>query len=415
MRHVGFAAVAVLVGAFACSGDDGDAASGAGTGGGGAGAPGAVTFWEDVAPIVYANCVGCHVDGGIASFPLVTFADARGIGTAMKTETAARNMPPWHVDNSGDCNTFADARWLSDDELATLAAWVDGGYLEGDPASAPAMPQPETLPEVTRTLDIAADYTPDASITDDYRCFLVDPETSADMYLTAYEMKPGAPTIVHHVILFSLDSAAAEQQAEDLDGAEEGPGYTCFGAAGVPSQFIGGWAPGTPVTRYPKGTGVLIPGGRKAILQIHYNTLNGVEPDRTRMDVTLVPSVPKVATIAPIADYTLDLAPGQTDVEETSSMANPAPIPVQIHGVFPHMHQLGKKLVATAGDQCLVDVPAWDFHWQQFYFYDDPVTVMPGDVLTITCTYDTMGKQTTTTWGEGTQDEMCLNFVYATF
>jgi copper type II ascorbate-dependent monooxygenase-like protein len=419
MRQAAWSGFVLLAGIVACSSDGGDEPAGAGASGASTGAgnnTSDVTFWEDVAPIVYDNCVSCHVAGSIGPFELVTYEDAKTVGPLMEAETAARRMPPWHADNSGACNTYDDARWLSDEQIATFAAWVAGGYVEGDPANAPQIPEPETLAEVTRTLDTGADYTPNDSIADDYRCFVVDPQITEDMYLTAYEMRPGEPRIVHHVILFSLDTATAEQQAVALDADEPGPGYTCFGGAGVSaSQFIGGWAPGTPVTRYPADTGVLLPQGRKAVMQIHYNTVNGVFPDHTRMDVTLAAHVPHVATIAPIADFSLNLPPGMTGVEESASQPNPAPIPVQVLGVFPHMHQLGTKLHSSAGDQCLVDVPAWDFHWQQFYFYEEPVTVMPGDALSITCTYDTMSKMTTTTWGESTQDEMCLNFVYVTY
>ena len=38
----------------------------------------------------------------------------------------------------------------------------------------------------------------------------------------------------------------------------------------------------------------------------------------------------------------------------------------------------------------------------------------PSDSATITCTYNTMERDETVNWGDGTQDEMCLNFVYVT-
>jgi hypothetical protein len=103
--------------------------------------------------------------------------------------------------------------------------------------------------------------------------------------------------------------------------------------------------------------------------------------------------------------------------EVSLDISNPAPIPVTVFGVYPHMHTLGRTLrvtrTAAGATQCLVDVPRWDFNWQQFYFYDEPIVLEPGDVLNITCGYDTRSRSDAVTWGEGTSDEMCLNFLYA--
>ena len=325
--------------------------------------------------MAYQHCVVCHQPGGIAPVNLVDYGQAAALSKIIKDQVTSRIMPPWGADNTGACNTYQNARWLSEDEIALFAAWADAGAPEGDPAHAPAMPEPLAgLAKVSATLDIGADYTPNDIENDDYRCFVVDPGLTQDMYLTGYQVKPGDSRVVHHVILYSLDSAAAQQAVEDLDAAEAGPGYTCFGGPGSSdSRFIGGWAPGTPATEYPEGTGVQLTAGRKVVIQIHYNLLAGAWTDHTTMDVTLEPSVPFPATITPIYDAGIVLPPGQSYVTGTSSVGNPAPVPVRVHGVFPHMHQLGVDLTVTATrgseDICMVDVPRWDFNWQQFYLY----------------------------------------------
>jgi hypothetical protein len=71
-------------------------------------------------------------------------------------------------------------------------------------------------------------------------------------------------------------------------------------------------------------------------------------------------------------------------------------------------------MTAAAGEQCMLNVPAWDFDWQLAYWYERPITFSPSDSVRITCTYDTTSRTEVVTWGEGTQDEMCLTFVYAT-
>ena len=95
------------------------------------------------------------------------------------------------------------------------------------------------------------------------------------------------------------------------------------------------------------------------------------------------------------------------------------------------MHLHGKSISvsmtkkSTGEKISLIDIPKWDFHWQQFYFYQQPVTVEIGDILNLECTFDNRteaqpiinGQQVapqTLRWGEGTLEEMCLNFFYAT-
>ena len=88
---------------------------------------------------------------------------AQSFGARIVETTQARIMPPFLADNSGSCNTYVDARWLEDAELATLAAWVAGGMPEGDPAIPPPDPMhPPTLDpsEIATTLDIGEDWTP---------------------------------------------------------------------------------------------------------------------------------------------------------------------------------------------------------------------------------------------------------------
>ena len=54
----------------------------------------APNFSHDVAPILYSRCVSCHREGGVAPFPLVTYAAAAKRARLIATVTAKRYMPP---------------------------------------------------------------------------------------------------------------------------------------------------------------------------------------------------------------------------------------------------------------------------------------------------------------------------------
>lgn len=380
------------------------------------------TYYEDVAPILMENCASCHRAGGIASFPLLTYEQAKTAAGAIRSTTEQRIMPPFNLDNSGSCNTFHEARWLADEDIATIAAWVEAGTPEGDPANAPEVPPaPTGLDRVDATFDMGLSYTPDESLDDDYRCFIVDAGITADQFLVGAEVKPGEEKVVHHVILYALDTPEAEADAAAQDAADEAPGYQCFGGAGVNgARWLVGWAPGEGALQFPEGTGLPVRAGRKAVMQVHYNLSNGPMPDRSVVDVKLAPSVEKEAEISIVPALNLYLPPGEEHVEASDQYTIPDNYPeITLWGIAPHMHTAGKTMrveIDRAGeDICLGQVDAWDFHWQGFSHYTTPLTMKPGDTLKITCGYDTRGRTEVTTWGEGTSDEMCIAFFYITY
>jgi hypothetical protein len=202
-----------------------------------------------------------------------------------------------------------------------------------------------------------------------------------------------------------------------LDAAEAGLGYTCFGGAGVPAEPRVLWAPGVGVTKLPKGTGLPLVAGRKLILQVHYNLTAGSFPDRTLVRLQTAASVTHPASYLAIADTRMSVAPGQA-LGTTTRTVNGTTTPILVHGVLPHMHTLGRTLRVTANaagsDTCLVDVDRWDFHWQNAWWYRAPLEFASVSQLTISCAYDTRNRTTAVTWGEGTNDEMCLSYLYVT-
>ena len=66
------------------------------------------------------------------------------------------------------------------------------------------------------------------------------------------------------------------------------------------------------------------------------------------------------------------------------------------------------RLDGIEGEQCAVDVQAWDFNWQLMYFYDEPMTLTGDQTLTVRCEYDTRDATDPVLPGWGTQNEMCL-------
>jgi hypothetical protein len=388
------------------------------------------TYHTDIAPLLQRECMSCHQEGGIGPFELTTYDQAKAQKDLMAFSVAARRMPPGILDNSGDCQHFPDARWLSEEDIALFAAWAEADAPEGQAPAEAIRPLPLAGISGDGIIDVIMDepYTPEGSPNepnDDYRCFILDPERTVDSWLTGYEIVPGEPAEVHHMLLFSMLDADADAAAQALDDADPRPGFQCFGDSGVDdTNLLAVWAPGRDAVTYPEGTGLFVPAGRKLVMQLHYNLLSGALPDQTALRLRFANEVQKDALLVPIADDDLTLEGGLPKAEYSFTVPLLGlPEPLEIHGAFPHMHTLGRTLTFSRqaiadqqGEQreCLAHVPNWNFHWQEVAFYDAPIIVDGSERLDVSCTFDTSSRSEDILWGEGTEDEMCLVFVYLT-
>src|SRR5688500_15534796 len=102
----------------------------------------AITFTKDVAPILQRSCQNCHRPDSNAPMSLMTYEDARPYARSIKAKTTSRLMPPWHIERNIGIQKFKDDPSLTEQEIATIAAWVDQGAQKGDIAH---MPPPRTF------------------------------------------------------------------------------------------------------------------------------------------------------------------------------------------------------------------------------------------------------------------------------
>jgi hypothetical protein len=95
------------------------------------------TFSKDVAPIFQTKCQACHQPNSIAPMSLITYPDARPWARAIKERVAARQMPPWHIDRGVGVQKFKNDMSLTDEQVDTIVAWVEGGAVQGDTKDLP--------------------------------------------------------------------------------------------------------------------------------------------------------------------------------------------------------------------------------------------------------------------------------------
>jgi hypothetical protein len=429
-----------------------------------------VVTYAQVAPIFESKCVTCHTVGGVAPFPLTTAADARNHAALIALFTKTGQMPPWPP--ASDSRPFVGEaqRLLTPAEKSLLARWVATGAHTG-----PSKPAPKAPPRLQGVvLAPAHAYLPHASVgLDDYHCTLLDPKLSTGGMVTAAQVVPGQPSIVHHAILFEI-SGAAVQQARAMNASSGGKGWTCFGGPGVGddsfdhNHWLGVWVPGKTNDAFPPGTGMSFPKGAAIVMQVHYNLIHPARPDRTRVILRFAPHGTHVRPLetklfpAPVElpcpagstgplcnrnvaiallakEYGFDAAQTEdgllwfchervaTARGTTSSCDRRLDSPTTIYAVGAHMHLRGVDIRVALdpgrpGATTLLHIPHWSFHWQDIYTLRKPIQVPAGTDVRVTCRFDNSrvnqpvinGKQLApryVVWGEGTTDEMCLGIL----
>ncbi len=263
------------------------------------------TYFKDVKPILEERCVSCHTTGGIAPFSLENPQSVFEHAEAMKIAVVSKRMPPWLP--GGESPKFRGEMTLSDDQIAVIANWSWAGAPMGKESDGTSFAKPtleKKQPDLT--VDIGRDFSPDTSLTDEYRCFLIDPKLTSTRYLSGYNILPGNARLVHHVLIFQatgrfLDEARALEKKQDGRG-----GWSCFGGPGIGNDalataaaaqvtdsdflssgpdtlgYVGSWVPGVGAVQYPAGTGVPLQPGAQLVVQVHYNLLSGERgSDRT--------------------------------------------------------------------------------------------------------------------------------------
>ena len=346
-----------------------------------------VTFTKDIAPILQRSCQNCHRPESVAPMSLLTYQDARRYATRIKERTQLRDrmgvMPPWFIEKDVGIQAFKNDISLSEEEIATIATWVDSGTPEGSPADMPP-------PRVFSAEDVWEIGTPDLII--DLPSFTMEAEApdwwgmippapsgmTEDRYVVAMEVKEisdveggvGGQFIYHHAIIASIGGGGGGawpvhevgRNAEVFD-----PLAAPLLAAG--SQFM---VPGVHMHANGKRT--------TAHLRLGF-TFHPEEYEPTRRRTSLV-----------FGNGEVDLRPMQADQEVhiyTTLQQN-----MKITTFEPHMHAAGVRMCLEAiwgGRTETLSCAGYDHNWVKVYNYaEDAAPLLPrGTLLHVTAYFDT--------------------------
>jgi mono/diheme cytochrome c family protein len=394
---------------------------------------GAVTFAADVAPVLQQKCQVCHQPNSIAPMSLLTYEEAREYAQEIKEKVTKRLMPPWHIDRTVGIQSFKNDRGLSDDQIATIVKWVDGGAPRGNPAD---LPPPAQFPDPTGwqlasqfgppdLVVTSAPYTLAAHTQDKWFRPVTDTGLTEPRWVRAIEIRPkgAGRRIVHHVL------ASLEQREA---GGIEGLAHSAHDVQTGPGLFME-WAVGKTGQIFPADAGKLMLPGSRIRWEIHMFAIGEeVKDNQVELGIYFYPkdSAPAHRTVLRMFDVSrgtqLDIPPGQVSTTQNYYVLQ---APARLENFQPHMHMRGKSMSVEAvypdgRKEVLSAVNNFQWNWHVNYVYaDDAAPLLPkGTVLVFTAVHDNTSANPNNPdprqwvgWGDRTVDEMAHAWVDVTY
>ena len=376
-----------------------------------------VTFNKDVLPILQRNCQGCHRPGEAAPMPLLTYQDARPWIKAIRDAVLQQRMPPWFADSQH--GKFANDRSLSQAEIDTLVAWVDGGAREGDAADLPPprefvkgwnIGRPDLVFEMPREFHV-----PDSG-TIQYQYVVIPTGFTGDRWVQMAEIHPGNRALVHHVMVY-----LREPGSKWLHWAKPGEPFEVRSLRDGSRRFdlLVGFVPGSVPQMLKPGQAKLIKAGSDLVFELHYTANGKAGTDRTRMGLIFAkePPVEQVSTIwAKNRVFVIPAGAPNHRVDAERTLDHD----VTLLALLPHMHLRGKSVqyravYPTGESQILLDVPRYSVNWQLSYYLKEPLLLPKGTRIECTGYFDNSANNpnnpnsaVAVRYGKQSQDEMMV-------
>jgi hypothetical protein len=405
----------------------------------------APTFSKDIAPIFQAKCQECHQPNSIAPMSLITFAEARPWARAIKQRVAARQMPPWHIDQSVGVQKFKNDMSLSQKQIDTIVAWVDAGSPQGDPRDLPPAKKIAADNEWKGVQDgfgppdlviRSSEYKMPASGQDVwYRPMTESIPITEPRWVKMVEIRPTnlkARKILHHSIAYQVLSPENVQSVNT--GTANGPGgpATFDDLVNRRPQLME-WAIGKGYDLFAEGTGKMIMPGEKLSWDQHLHASGEETMVGSEIALWLYPKGQEPKKRSYLIGFTglkkrgfLDIAPNSIAYTEGFTVLKEN---TMITNFQPHFHLRGKAMEVKAilpdgSTQVVSYVGNFNFNWMTNYIYaDDAAPVFPkGTVIQVSAWYDNTKNNPNNPdpdqwvgYGDRTVDEMAhawMNVVY---
>jgi len=370
-----------------------------------------ISFAQEVLPIVKGKCITCHYENGYAPFALSNYEAIKRHTKEMAIVVENGSMPPWKA--NADYRDFASNRSLTSKEKRILIQWIKEGAAfdtigKGDFEFNKVIPDTPSV-----LLKMPKPYQLKASSKNTYICYKIPFVLDSVFAINGLKFLPGNKTAVHHAsyqifeIASDVDVYAGpnyftykEDSVNRVDDLRDFSYFNMIGENGeLPKEvYHGGWLPGTDKIEFPRGIGFNMPKrGVLLIRSLHYSPSAIDVYDQSALALFASPS-PIQRSVGFAAFQPRNPSKGYTWVIPADTIYK-AHLNVKFNNdvsllhINPHMHLIGKTFKAMVinpkGDTIpLVDIPNWDFNWQDFYRFKKIIKIPAGSVLYAEASYD---------------------------
>ena len=319
------------------------------------------TFYKDIEPILQRSCQVCHRPNNMAPMSLMSYQETRPWARSIRGAVETRRMPPWHVDPKVGIQNFKNDRSLTDDEIATISAWVEAGAPRGNQVDAPGPITFQDFGAWTVEPDLIVQsppHTVPAAAADWWGDYIVPSGLENDRYIKAIQTKAGDLRVVHHALTY----AVTDPDAPLADSSED--------------AFLNEYAVGKNADVYPDGTGRLFEGDSRVRFSFHYHSVGEEVTDQTELGLVLYPEGYEPDHILYSRQLgnagELDIPAGQVTRHDGYQKMY---LPGKLTGFQPHMHFLGTRqcveMIYPNGVAEMVNCTNFDFNWHIVYNYED--------------------------------------------
>jgi hypothetical protein len=277
------------------------------------------------------------------------------------------------------------------------------------------------------------------------KSFLVPNPFKEDAWVTAIEIRPGNPSVVHHVIVSVTEESVGalawgnmtppfvpgrtpvSRPTESGGGGGYGGGRTRIDEqareSGAFATMEAVYVPGSPPTDFSfHNSAKRIRGGSPIRIEVHYTPNGKATSDRTMIGFTLAEGRAKrrFVTMAPtslVDTRNTRIPAGASDWESRGELTFTRD--AELVWFMPHMHLRGKdmtfRLVYPNGRSDTVLRAKFNFAWQLGYEVEEPIRVPRGTRMIVTAHHDNSANNPfnpdpsqDVRWGELTSQEMML-------
>ncbi len=356
-----------------------------------------VNYNQHVAPILTKKCQVCHRPDAVAPFELLTYDDASNMSSTILRRVRDRLMPPWHANVPNRFGGLRHDNRLTEDEVNTITQWVNQGAVEG-PGKAPANPawphpsewtigKPDFVYEMPEPMKIPATGVME------YQFFRVQLNNPKDLWVKKMQIKPGTPSIVHHIVVHTIKHSSTAVSGAALM-------LSLYGITGENASFFAGYVPGDDNSSLAlsEDEAFLVPAGSDFIFEVHYTPDGTARTDQSKMGLVFTDKVPakiRQAKVYRKPRGSIDIPAG--DPHWGTDQVYYFKDDILLTAIYPHMHARGKdyklELINDLGTpkekaEILMTIPNYDFNWQRTYTLAKPLFLKAGTALRATAHWD---------------------------